>query len=260
MSLDIYQNLNMKVNSILNAVIDTATNTISNLTTSNLATGTLVTDLTAFSGTLHTSWASAKAVKDYVATLASGSSLDAGNWDASAGTLPTTGTGAAGAILKSNFWHISVAGTISGLSPAADLQVGDILYSSVAGATTSGQFFAVQGNAAAATATVLGLVMTCTAAEAELKASTKAVTAAVLTAFARKRTLTVTTDGVTTAYTVTHTLGKTLDQLIVTCRDTTTGSEFKPTVAAGTDASNQLLITCSPAYPSGGYTVNISGL
>ena len=260
MSFDIYQDLNLKLNNLVNAVINGASNTITNIGTTNLASGVLITDLTTYSGTLHNAWASAKAVKDLIAATSSGGSLDVGNWDASTGTLPTAGTGTAGAILKSNFWHVSVAGTVAGLTPVADLQVGDLLYASVAGATTASQFFAIQGNVATATTTVLGLVMTCTEAETQLKTSTKVVTAATLAAFARHRTIAVTTNGVTTAHSVTHNLAKTLDQLLVTCRDTTTGAEFKPTVTAGTDASNQLNITCSPAYPTGGYTVNISSL
>ena len=260
MSFDVYQQLNMKTNSLLNAVIDTATNTLSNLGVGNLASGTLITDLTAFVGSTHTSWPSALAIKNYIAATVSGASLDAGSWDASGSTLPTVGTGTSGAIQKSNFWHVSVAGTIPGLSPSTNLQVGDLLYASSAGATTASQFFAIQGNLAAATATVLGLVMTCTAAEAELKASTKTVTAAVLTAFARQRTITVTTDGITSAYMITHNLGKTLSNLVVSCRDNTTGAEFQPTITAGTDPTNQLTITCSPAYPAGGYTISILGL
>jgi len=253
--MNIRDNLTLNWNSILQAVIDGTQNTISNLSLSNFTPGTVITDLAAFSGTLHTSVASAKAIKDYLNSIAAGTSLDMGSWSAVSGVLPTTGSGPNGSILKSNFWHVTGAGTVPGLG---DLQIGDLIYASVAGATTASQFFAVQGNVAQATETVLGLVMLATEAEAQLKTSTKVVTAAALAYFIRGRSVAVTTDGVNTVHLVTHNLNTPLSQLQISCRDTTTGDEFFPRLEQVT--VNQIQITSTPAHPAGGYTVNIQGL
>lgn len=61
----------------------------------------------------------------------------AGNHDASTG-LPTTGSGASGAIDKGDYWYITTPGTIAGLG---SLAVGDVLFSKVAGANTAANFF-----------------------------------------------------------------------------------------------------------------------
>lgn len=79
----------------------------------------------------------------------------AGGHDASGGTLPTTGTGASGAIDKSDFWKVTVAGTIPGLGV---LKPGDVIYASIANASVAADFFAVENNQDQATSSVLGLV------------------------------------------------------------------------------------------------------
>ena len=69
-----------------------------------------------------------------------------GDFDASSGALPTTGSGESGAICKGDYWRVSVAGTISGLTPAADLEVGDVLVAKANAASTAADFFVLQGN------------------------------------------------------------------------------------------------------------------
>lgn len=260
LNVDVRENLDLKNNSLQNAVIDATGNTISNLTVANLASGVLDTDLTSVSASDDT-LASAKAIKAYVDGAVTGTNHDMGSFDASGGTVPTTGSGTAGAILKGDFWHISVAGTISGVVPIANLQIGDLLYASIDGADTGAEFFAIQGNVAEATTTVLGLVMKATEPEAQLKAVDKVVTAAGLAAFARQKVVSVTTDGIVTSHTVVHNLGKALKELSVELRDATTEERFFATVSkAGTNNTNQFVVSCSPAYPSGGYNVVITGL
>lgn len=61
-----------------------------------------------------------------------------GDFDASAGALPTTGTGLSSAIDKGDYWLITVGGTISGLGTLA---VGDMLFAKVANATLAADFF-----------------------------------------------------------------------------------------------------------------------
>lgn len=78
-----------------------------------------------------------------------------GGHDASGGLLPTTGSGAGGAIDKGDFWRISVAGTIPGLGV---LRAGDVIYASIANASVAADFFAVENNEDQATSTTLGLV------------------------------------------------------------------------------------------------------
>ena len=78
----------------------------------------------------------------------------AGAHDASGGLLPTVGTGALGAIDKSDYWKVSVAGTIAGLGT---FKSGDVIYASIAGASIAADFFAVENNQDQATSSVLGL-------------------------------------------------------------------------------------------------------
>ena len=68
------------------------------------------------------------------------------DFDASSGELPTTGSGAEGAIVKGDYWRVSVAGSITGLSPVEKLEVGDLLVAKADEASTAAQFFGLQGN------------------------------------------------------------------------------------------------------------------
>ena len=55
---------------------------------------------------------SVKAIKTYVDGLVASVVNDQGNWDASGGTFPTSGSGYSGEILKGNFWYVSAPGTL----------------------------------------------------------------------------------------------------------------------------------------------------
>ena len=61
-----------------------------------------------------------------------------GGYDASGGALPTTGTGASGAIDKGDYWLITVGGTIPGLGTVA---IGDVLFAEIANAAVAADFF-----------------------------------------------------------------------------------------------------------------------
>lgn len=79
----------------------------------------------------------------------------ADNHDASGGLLPTVGTGASGAIDKSDYWIVSVTGTIAGLG---DVKSGDVIYARINNAAVAADFFVVEKNQDQATDTVMGLV------------------------------------------------------------------------------------------------------
>jgi hypothetical protein len=69
-----------------------------------------------------------------------------GDFDASIGTLPTTGSGEAGTIDKGDMWHITVGGTLpNGISPTPKVFTGDVLVARMAGANTGTAFY-VMGN------------------------------------------------------------------------------------------------------------------
>jgi len=68
-----------------------------------------------------------------------------GGHDASGG-LPTTGSGESDAIVKGDYWRVTVAGTITGLTPVEELEVGDIIHASVNDANEAADFFATQAN------------------------------------------------------------------------------------------------------------------
>lgn len=82
----------------------------------------------------------------------------AGNHDASAGALPLTGTGPAGAINKGDYWIVTIGGTIAGIAGADTLQPNDVIYAKQAGANLAAHFFGVNTNVDLATPTELGLV------------------------------------------------------------------------------------------------------
>ena len=84
---------------------------------------------------------------DILTLIVSGGGGPAGDHNASAGALPTVGTGIAGAIKKGDYWRVSVAGTITGMTPNAVLQLGDVIFARIAAATVAADFFAISGNA-----------------------------------------------------------------------------------------------------------------
>ena len=61
--------------------------------------------------------------KSYADSIVSSSILDQGNWDASVGTFPVVGSGIAGAVMKGNYWFVSVIGTLGGTA----VNVGDTI-------------------------------------------------------------------------------------------------------------------------------------
>lgn len=69
-----------------------------------------------------------------------------GTHDASTG-IPTAGSGVAGAIRQGDYWIVTTAGTIAGLSGASTvLSVGDFLFAATDGAATAADFYGVQTN------------------------------------------------------------------------------------------------------------------
>lgn len=93
-----------------------------------------------------------------VGTLISQIGALVGDFDASPGLVPTTGNGVGGAIKKGDYWRISVAGVITGLSPEEDLAVGDTLVAKADGATLVSQFFSLQANVSQASETEKGIL------------------------------------------------------------------------------------------------------
>lgn len=102
----------------------------------------------------------AKAYADLVATDVL---RFAGNWDASAGTYPTTGTGTGGNIRRGDCYDITVAGTIDG----NDYEVGDQLRAKIAApGQTTANWASGQVNTQQATTTKVGIARMGTNSEA----------------------------------------------------------------------------------------------
>lgn len=76
-----------------------------------------------------------------------------GPWNTAA--LPTTGTGAGGAIDKGDYWRITGTITIAGIG---DLKAGDMLVADKNNAAVAADFFALQNNVDVATSAVFGIV------------------------------------------------------------------------------------------------------
>lgn len=91
-------------------------------------------------------------LKDAIAALEGGGGPF--DFDASAGVVPATGSGPAGAVARKDSYRVSVAGTVGG----QNLQVGDQLVARQDAPTLISQYIILQSNVDLATATVLGLV------------------------------------------------------------------------------------------------------
>lgn len=116
-------------------------NSISNLELADFASSAITTDLS--TSAANTQLARADAVKAYVDSVVADLGTIVGAFDASAGTLPTAGSGASSAIEAGDYWRVSVAGDITGLG---HLEVGDVLVASSDGASSASDFFVIQGN------------------------------------------------------------------------------------------------------------------
>lgn len=81
-----------------------------------------------------------------------------GDFNASSGVLPTTGTGISGGIDKGDMWHITEDGTLPvGVSPTNVVKTGDLLVAREANPSTATGYYVVQNRAGAATNTVAGV-------------------------------------------------------------------------------------------------------
>lgn len=69
-----------------------------------------------------------------------------GAFNPAAGTVPTTGSGTAGAIEAGDYWHMSAAGTIVGIVGNDSLEIGDLLIALVDGASAPTDFLGLQVN------------------------------------------------------------------------------------------------------------------
>lgn len=121
---------------------------------------TILTDLSAIISA-HDSLVSAKAVKDYVASVVGGLGNLEGAFDASAATNFPTGSGGT---KKGDYWYVTVAGTVQGTA----LNVGDVLIANkdAASATLSTDWIFLETNRDQANTTTLGVIMIATDAEA----------------------------------------------------------------------------------------------
>ena len=112
--------------------------------------------------------------KSYADGLVLSAIKAAGDWDASAGTYPTTGTGTSGAILRGDMYNVIVGGTIGGIYR----DIGDAFYANRnAPGQTAAYWSRFESNTEQATETVRGTVALATSAEAVAATNdTKALT------------------------------------------------------------------------------------
>lgn len=170
-----------------------------------------VTVLTTLSGSEdNTSIPTSKAVNDRIAALITALGAMVGDHDASGGSFPTTGTGSGGAIVKGNYWYITVAGTLG----THEVNIGDVLYAKVnAPGSTSTNWFVVESNRQQATESEKGVAEIATQAEVttgtdDLRFITplKLITHLTNIAAARKKTFTCTGNGTLTSWDLNHNL------------------------------------------------------
>ena len=109
--------------------------------------GNIITSIGGWSGTLSdTNIPSEKLVKEYIDTTVAGMGAFVGDLDASLGDIPVSGSGELGAIMKGDYWRISTAGQIVGITPVDYLEIGDIIVSKENDPTVGSGFFALQAN------------------------------------------------------------------------------------------------------------------
>jgi len=158
--------------------------------TANAAEVSVITDGTLATAS-NTNIPTSTAVKTYVdAQIGALGNLE-GSWDASAGSFPVGAAPVVGT-KKGDYWYVSVAGTVDGVS----FNVGDMLIATVNSASTStyaSNWTSLEVNRDQATTTVLGLVYLATAAEVQTGTdAVKAITPSTLSA----RTATETRTGI----------------------------------------------------------------
>lgn len=82
-----------------------------------------------------------------------------GDFSATAGTLPTVGTGIGGTIDKGDMWQIVTDGTLPvGVSPTNIVTVGDTLVARVSNPSTAADFYVIKNTVNQATDTLYGIV------------------------------------------------------------------------------------------------------
>lgn len=195
-------------NTLTNKTIDAnaSGNAITNLETTDFASGVLVTD-TALAGATNAQIASALAVKTYTDNVLSSNDAMVFKGSIDASTNPSYPAADAGDTYK-----ISVAGKLGG-AVGADVTEGDTAYCIVDGsssgdhATVGGNWTIIQNNIDDATTIDKGYVELATTLETETKTDIyRAVTPASLVNFPIKKTFTV-GDGTATSIACTHNLG-----------------------------------------------------
>ncbi len=167
----------------------------------------IVTDLANAS---TTTLATSTAIKSYIDTTVGGLGNLEGGWDASTGTFPVGSTPVSGT-KKGDYWYVTVAGTVSGIS----FNVGDIIIAKINSASTTlaSDWVSLAVSREQATTTVLGVVLLATSTEVNTGTdANKVVTPLTLSG----RTATETRTGLAEIATQTEVNTGTDDQRIVT--------------------------------------------
>jgi len=66
-----------------------------------------------------------------------------GDFSAAPGTIP------AGPTLSGDYWRVTTSGTLTGVTPVANLEIGDVLVARIDSPTSGADFFSIQGNLSA---------------------------------------------------------------------------------------------------------------
>lgn len=193
----------------------------------------VITDLASASST---TLATSQAIKSYIDTNVGNLGNLEGAWDASGGSFPVGSTPVAGT-KKGDYWYVSVAGTVGGVS----FNVGDVIVAKIDSASTSlaSDWIQLEVNRDQATETVLGLAEIATQTETNTGTDDqRIVTPLKLKTLLDNRTGGYAANignGSATSYVVTHSLG-TVD-VIVMLKDNSTLEEVIADVVI-TDTNN----------------------
>lgn len=172
--------------------------------------------------------------KQYVDNLVTGQGAFVGDYDVATNSpnFPSTGSGIAGAIESEDYWYITSAGT---LGTSTVVNIGDVLYAKVDGATLESDFFVVESNRGQATESERGVAEIATQAETDLGVDDERIVTPLKLgtylqniAGTRKLTSNITGTGFMQSYTITHNLGT--QDVVVSVRDTVSGHQVGTTV------------------------------
>lgn len=239
-------------NAVTLAKIQTiANNTVIGNTSGSTATPAAVVIVTDLASASTTTLATSSAIKSYIDTTVGSLGNLEGAWSAASGTFPV----GAGGTKKGDYWFVSVAGTVGGVS----FNIGDVIIAKIDNASTTlaSDWIQLEVNRDQATETVLGVIRLATQSQVNTGTDdTTAVTPLKLKTYLDNAVggyAANVGNGSATSFTLTHNLGT--RDVIVSIYDNATYEQVMVDVMVET--TSIVVVTFASAPASNAYRVVI---